>query len=80
MGTNRRSFLKLSGLAGIGLMAGCGQENKASAKTNLDHIRLEAAKKYTATFNMSGYAAPKIPTVRVGFIGVAIGVLLQWNV
>ncbi|QMV68015.1 Gfo/Idh/MocA family oxidoreductase [Sphingobacterium paramultivorum] len=70
MGTNRRSFLKLSGLAGIGLMAGCGQENKASAKTNLDHIRLEASKKYTATFNMSGYAAPKIPTVRVGFIGV----------
>ncbi|WP_414647228.1 twin-arginine translocation signal domain-containing protein, partial [Chitinophaga sp.] len=28
MGTNRRSFLKLSGLAGIGLMTGCTQENK----------------------------------------------------
>jgi len=70
MGTNRRSFLKLSGLAGIGLLAGCQQQEKAAAETHLDHIRQQAVKKYTAAFNMSGYAAPKIDTVRVGFIGV----------
>lgn len=72
MGTNRRSFLKLSGLAGFGLITGCQQQGAGSASksTALDHIRAEAAKKYTSVFNMSGYAAPKIPTVRIGFIGV----------
>ncbi len=70
MGTNRRSFLKLSGLAGIGIITGCRSQEKETAKTKLDHIRSEASKKYSSTFNMSGYAAPKIDTVRVGFIGV----------
>ncbi len=70
MGTNRRSFLKLSGLAGIGLMTGCQQEEKKTTKTHLDHIRQAASKKYTPVFNMSGYTAPKIDTVRIGFIGV----------
>ncbi len=70
MGTNRRSFLKLSGLAGIGLLTGCQQQEKGTPETHLDHIRQQASEKYTAAFNMSGYAAPKIDTVRVGFIGV----------
>lgn len=70
MGTNRRSFLKLSGLAGVGLVTGCTSQKKGTSKTKLDHIRLEASKKYTGMFNMSGYAAPKIDTVRIGFIGV----------
>jgi hypothetical protein len=36
----------------------------------LDHIRESAERKHTQIFNMSGYAAPKLDTVRVGFIGV----------
>ncbi len=64
MKSNRRDFLKLSGLTGIGLV-GTGILNSSAAlpydfqKTNSrDH------------FNMCGFAAPKIDTVRIGFIGM----------
>src|SRR5690606_10822509 len=36
----------------------------------LSHIHQAAGKSYTQKFNMSGYRAPKIDTVRIGFIGV----------
>ncbi|MBB5439015.1 putative dehydrogenase [Pedobacter sp. AK017] len=62
---NRRDFLKLTSIAGAGLLAGCATRN-ASAGTGIKmHNR-----NYTQKFNMSGYAAPKLQTVRVGFIGV----------
>ena len=74
MSTDRRSFLKLSGLAGLGLFV----KESAVASTSLadqqqgelSHILKQAEKKYTPIFNMSGYAAPAIPVVRTGFIGV----------
>ncbi|HEX6890923.1 MAG TPA: Gfo/Idh/MocA family oxidoreductase [Chryseolinea sp.] len=67
MKSNRRNFLKLSGLAGIGLASTNildGQE--AIAATPVDNAIRQGGKH----FNMSGYAAPKIETVRIGFIGL----------
>jgi predicted dehydrogenase len=62
---NRRDFLKLTSLAGAGLLAGCATRN-VSASTG---IKLRDGN-HSQKFNMSGYAAPKLPTVRIGFIGV----------
>lgn len=60
MNSNRRNFLKLSGMAGIGL-----------ASTNiLDVQAAPQTRQGGKHFNMSGYAAPKIETVRIGFIGL----------
>lgn len=72
MNSNRRDFLKLTGLAGIslagaGIMNGCTTAGKTA---NLDQIRKQAGRSRGQDFNMSGYAAPKLETVRIGFIGL----------
>ncbi|CAL1520119.1 Gfo/Idh/MocA family oxidoreductase [Chitinophaga sp. MM2321] len=72
MKNNRRDFLKLAGLAGVGitgsaLLPGCAT-TKAAVPTDI--IRRQAGKTYHQQFNMSGYAAPKIDTVRIGYIGL----------
>lgn len=72
MSTNRREFLKRTGLAGISLtgvslLNGC---TNSEQKSNLDQIRKHALIGHKQQFNMSGYAAPKLETVRIGFIGV----------
>ena len=67
MGTNRRNFLKQT-LVGAGLMvpgftgytATLPTETKGSKEQN------QSAQK----FNMSGYAAPKLERVRIGFVGL----------
>lgn len=71
MQTNRRNFLKLSGVAGLGVVTGC-QSRPSDSTTNeaLKHIRAEANQTYPALFNMSGYAAPPIETVRIGIVGM----------
>lgn len=77
MKTNRRGFLKLAGLAGAGIVTGC-TSTSGNRETNsqdvvvstLDHIRKEAGKAYKQLFNMSGYCAPKLDVVRLGFLGV----------
>lgn len=58
----KRDFLKLTGLSGIGLM----HFDAASAQPELISSRGSRPQK----FNMSGYAAPKIDTVRIGYIGL----------
>lgn len=59
MKNNRRDFLKMGGASALTLAA------------NWDANASEANKDKTkAAFNMSGYAAPKLETVRIGFIGV----------
>jgi hypothetical protein len=74
MNNNRRDFLKLTGLAGIGLagtglMSACTASNKQSS---LDHIPQQASRKHTQGFNMCGYRAPKLEKIRIGFIGLGM--------
>ena len=70
MKSNRRNFLKVSGLAGIGLAGGAGivnaQPADAVAAETSDRRFIQGGKH----FNMCGYAAPKIETVRIGFVGL----------
>jgi hypothetical protein len=72
MTTNRRNFLKTATFAGAGAMAGsllpgCAPEQTES---NLAVILDSVRKSHSQNFNMSGYAAPALPTVRVGVIGL----------
>lgn len=64
MKSNRRNFIKLSGLTGIGI-AGAGVLNSYAAGN--EYALYENNREH---FNMSGYAAPKLETVRIGFIGL----------
>lgn len=57
MKKNRRDFFKISGLAGLGLAS------TSFLKDLAQQTRRQA-------FNMCGYPAPKLDTVRIGFIGV----------
>ncbi|WP_299397541.1 Gfo/Idh/MocA family oxidoreductase [uncultured Gelidibacter sp.] len=63
---NRRNFLKLTGLAGLGVATGgfvsCSSTSGIIVPPNMG----------TSRFNMSGYAAPKIETVKIGFIGLGM--------
>ncbi|MGC1240705.1 MAG: Gfo/Idh/MocA family oxidoreductase [Chryseosolibacter sp.] len=70
MKSNRRNFLKVSGLAGIGLAGGAGIIEGHAANTNANGSRENSFLKKGKHFNMSGYAAPKIETVRIGFVGL----------
>lgn len=68
MKNNRRNFIKLAGMAGIGL-TGAGilpayADKRDESGQNSMHVQNPVQK-----FNMSGYAAPKIDTVRIGIIG-----------
>ena len=66
MSNNRREFLKLAGLAGVSL-AGTGLMQSCSTASQ---VPKEAGKNHRQQFNMSNYAAPKLETVRIGFIGL----------
>ncbi len=65
MKNERRNFLKIAGLGGIGL-ASTSMTGHTSELTHLQEYLPTSHKK----FNMHGYAAPKLPTVRVGVIGI----------
>jgi predicted dehydrogenase len=74
MKSNRRDFIKLTGLAGAGIAGASIIPSIAIAesgpgKPKLDNIRIEALKKHPQHFNMNGFAAPKLDKVRIGFIG-----------
>ncbi len=72
MTTNRRNFLKTATIAGAGAMSG-GLISGCTVKQNvskLDEILVSSKKLHTQKFNMSGYAAPPIPVVRTGVIGL----------
>lgn len=75
MKSNRRGFLKVTGLAGLGLAGAkvapaCNVIQNQARGGELSYIREDAERSYTQRFNMSGYRAAKIDQVRVGFIGV----------
>jgi len=69
MKTNRRNFLKNSGLSGIGLLSAriMPGYSKDISKSGPGQVQVTAP---SQKFNMSGYSAPKIDTVRIGFIGL----------
>ena len=72
MKNNRRDFLKIAGLAGLSLPAA----NALYAKSLEDEKNFhdlprqieQYQKNHKQRFNMSGFAAPKISTVRMGTI------------
>lgn len=71
METNRRDFLKISGMAGLagltgaGMLSGCA--NQAGA---VGGPSPQGGRAHRQVFNMHNYAAPALPVVRVGVIGV----------
>src|SRR5260221_9180800 len=71
MKSNRRNFIKLTGLAGLGLVgAPILKSHAAHSDLNSDHSANSVNSDRNSDFNMSGYAASKIETVRIGFIGL----------
>lgn len=64
MKENRRNFLKLTGLTGLGMAGGILKTFATPGDKQIADIP------HAQRFNMCGYAAPKIDTVRVGFIGL----------
>lgn len=58
----KRDFLKLTGLSSIGLLN--------AGYTNANPLDITVKTPVAPKFNMSGYAAPKIDTVRIGYIGL----------
>lgn len=72
MKNNRRDFLKLAGLSGLGL-ASNGMITGVSKASDLSTDARSGVfddKPHIQVFNMSGYSAPKLETVRLGFIGL----------
>ena len=72
MKSNRRDFLKHATVAGAGaftggLLSGCSPRQPES---NLAGILGSAKKTHVQSFNMSGFAAPALPVVRIGIIGL----------
>ncbi|MFA7494098.1 MAG: Gfo/Idh/MocA family oxidoreductase [Proteiniphilum sp.] len=76
MQINRRNFFKIAGATTVsamlpvkGLSSGIPADIQQS-DNSLKKIYSEAYKKHPQKFNMCGYAAPRLETVRVGFVGV----------
>lgn len=63
MKSNRRDFLRISGLTGLGLAGG-------SLLKALGNETGFVSRPGSQVFNMSGYAAPRLDKVRIGFIGL----------
>lgn len=69
MKSNRRNFLKYSGLTGVGMVG--ANLIKANASTLPgDAVSNALNQDRKQRFNMCGYAAPKLDRVRIGFIGL----------
>ena len=68
MTTNRRNFLRNT-MMGAGLIASGFAGQAASVKIE-SPTKSPGSSGYQQKFNMSGYAAPKIDKVRIGFVGL----------
>ncbi len=69
MNTDRRKFLKLSSLLGLGATGLNTLKGYAAGTADKDAF-LESKNNRAGRFNMCGYAAPKLERVRIGFIGL----------
>jgi hypothetical protein len=67
MKNNRRDFIKLTGLAGAGFVAGCSRQPEIPSGIMAANPFPQT---HRQTFNMSGYAAPALETVRAAIIGI----------
>ena len=72
MNNNRRSFLKLAGLSGFTIAGGGIFKSAAAQPQQSDLLLSNLIEPHAQQFNMSGYAAPKLETVRIGFIGLGM--------
>jgi hypothetical protein len=70
MKTNRRSFIKASGIAGTGILSTGGLASCSNRKILFEETLESVTRKHSQKFNMCGYGAPKLETVRIGFIGL----------
>ena len=69
MKDNRRNFIKHTSLAGLGIAGGMLKGFAGETLNDADATKPDNGF-YSQQFNMSGYAAPKLEKVRVGFIGL----------
>lgn len=73
MKSNRRNFMKMASMAGLSLASAnalyARQVDVEKKFNDLPKQIEEHRKNHKQWFNMSGYAAPKISTVRIGIIG-----------
>ncbi|UOG77459.1 Gfo/Idh/MocA family oxidoreductase (plasmid) [Hymenobacter tibetensis] len=74
MNQNRRDFLKISGVAGLGfagsgLLAGCATTEQ---QPRVAQVANQVKRKYTQRFNMSGYSAPRLDKVRIACVGLGM--------
>ena len=73
MKTKRRDFIKMATMAGLSLASAnalyAQQVEEEKGFSDLPKRIEEYQKNHKQVFNMSGYAAPKINTVRMGIIG-----------
>jgi predicted dehydrogenase len=74
MKTNRRKFFQIAGVTGAGVLSGglasCNKQGVVTEESALASIKEAAGRAHPQQFNMCGYAAPKLETVRIGFIGI----------
>ncbi len=68
MESNRRDFLKISGIGTLGILAGCTTRREVESK--LSEIKEQAERTRTQHFNMHGFAAEPMDVVRVGVTGL----------
>ena len=74
MKTDRRTFIKIAGIAGTGMISSCSMSTDTVQRSkNSDpflHTKKVAEQEHKQHFNMCGYAAPKLDNVRIGVIGI----------
>lgn len=70
MNNNRREFIKATGLSGMGLLVSGMMQAYAGSPEEMDSIKEQADRQRRQLFNMCGYAAPKLETVRIGVVGL----------
>ncbi|MBP1841512.1 Gfo/Idh/MocA family protein [Formosa algae] len=68
MENKRRQFMKLSSISALGLLGG----SVFSANSETTFKDSAYLKSNSSLFNMSGYRAPKLEEVRIGFIGLGM--------
>lgn len=72
MSNNRRDFIRKAAIGAGALAAGIPSFAKAVSTTDEEMLNSSDYENKAQRFNMCGYAAPKIETVRVGVIGLGM--------